>query len=150
MAAEKSFTAKVIRIIDGDTCVVLVAKKELKIRLYGIDAPEKKQAFGAKSKKMLADLILNKNISLTVKSKKSDPLMVCDIVRKYPNLKNGADVYKIEVNYFLIIKGYAWYLKDGPQNKKFAKAHETASKDKRGLWALKNPVAPWKWRKKNK
>ena len=52
-----AFSAKVIKISDGDTITVLSGKEQTKVRLYGIDAPEKKQDYGQRSKQFLASLI---------------------------------------------------------------------------------------------
>ena len=58
-----TLTGRVVRVIDGDTIVVLDAEKvQHKIRLQGIDAPERGQAFGTKSKEHLSDLVADKNV----------------------------------------------------------------------------------------
>ncbi|MDC0288190.1 thermonuclease family protein, partial [Rubripirellula sp.] len=57
-------TGKVVSVTDGDTVTLLVNQKALKVRLYGIDAPETKQSFGNKSKQALAAMVFGKVISL--------------------------------------------------------------------------------------
>src|SRR5262249_37635243 len=65
-AAAQTITGKVVAIADGDTLTVLDdQKREYKIRLVGIDAPESAQAFGEKARKSLADLVRGKTIAVT-------------------------------------------------------------------------------------
>ena len=71
----KELTGKVSKVIDGDT-IELLAKEnpyhhitKLKIRLYGIDAPELKQAYGKEAKKYLSALILKQEVSLIIENK---------------------------------------------------------------------------------
>ncbi len=129
---------KAVRIIDGDTFDLLVETTTYRIRLAGIDAPEKKQDFANASKEMLGTLC--KNQTLTV--------VVTDVDR---NKRKIAEVYtqqKIWINKELISKGMAWHFKKYSSSKELAATELLARKQKVGLWSLKNPVAPWDWRKK--
>ena len=60
LAAHLAFDAKVIKVSDGDTITALQNKQQVKVRLFGIDAPEKKQPYGKKSKRFLSNLITGK------------------------------------------------------------------------------------------
>ena len=63
LAQAETLTGRVVRVTDGDTIVVLDASKvQHKIRLTGIDAPERGQAFGTKSKEHLSDLVAGKSV----------------------------------------------------------------------------------------
>nr|WP_294903253.1 thermonuclease family protein [uncultured Lacibacter sp.] len=129
---------KAVRIIDGDTFDLLVGTTTHRIRLAGIDAPEKKQDFSNASKDLLAALC--KDQVLTV--------VVTDVDR---NKRKIAEVYtqqKIWINKELISKGMAWHFKQYSSSKELAEAELLARKQKIGLWSVKNPVAPWDWRKK--
>ena len=64
-----AFPAKVIKISDGDTITVLSGKEQTKVRLYGIDAPEKKQDYGQKSRQFLASLIAGQVVEVVPKGK---------------------------------------------------------------------------------
>lgn len=64
-AQAETLTGRVVSVADGDTVTVLDATNtQHKIRVAGIDAPEKKQAFGNRSKNNLAELVAGKNVSV--------------------------------------------------------------------------------------
>ena len=64
-----AFTGKVVNVSDGDTITVLRDRTQVKVRLLEIDAPEKAQAFGTKSKESLSEMCLGKHAELTDKGK---------------------------------------------------------------------------------
>ncbi|MFY9085391.1 thermonuclease family protein [Aliarcobacter cryaerophilus] len=129
---------KVVKVTDGDTVTILSADKtQHKIRLNDIDAPEKKQAFGNKSKDNLAKYIAGKTV--TVKYQKKD---------KYKRILGTIYYNNRDINLQQVKDGYAWVYKKYSNNQNYYKAEKLA-KDKRiGLWADKNPLEPWEFRKK--
>jgi micrococcal nuclease len=62
--AQTSIQGKVVRVADGDTITVLQNSKQYKIRLYGIDTPEKKQDFGQKAKQFTSDMVFKKYVKV--------------------------------------------------------------------------------------
>jgi len=127
---------KVVRVVDGDTLVLLADKTQYKIRLDGIDAPEKDQPFGNQSKKALSDKVYGKTVRM---------------------LSRGQDKYGRTlgiiyadgcVNTAMVREGWAWHYKEYSDNKTLAKAEEEARAAKAGLWADAHPIAPWDWRHK--
>lgn len=131
---------KAVRIVDGDTFDLLVDKTTYRIRLAGIDAPEKGQDFGTASKQLLGTLC--KDELLTV--------VVTDTDR---NKRKIAEVYtgkKLWVNKEMIAKGMAWHFIKYSSSKELAAAEQQARKNKAGLWNANNAVAPWEWRKKRR
>lgn len=138
------YKAKVVGVMDGDTIKVLDSNNvQHKIRLYGIDAPEKKQAFGEKSKLYLSSLIFGKEVTVRVVNKDRYGREVASVF------------YKNEpsVNLEMLSAGYAWaylsYIK-----KRFRPLYQEyewlAKKDKKGLWADPNPTPPWEFRRNKK
>ena len=135
---------KVIKVTDGDTVNVLTSDNEThKIRLSGIDAPEKKQAFGNKSKQALADLIDGKTV--TVEYNKLD---------RYQRVVGKITFNGQDVNLRQIKLGLAWHYKkyekeqDVEDRSIYADAEYLAQRNKTGLWSDENPIAPWDFRKK--
>jgi len=137
---------KVIGVADGDTLTLLDAQKnQHKIRLQGIDAPEKAQAFGNKSKQSLHEMVHGKEVFVDVQKKD----------------KYGRSVGKILVNQTdacleQIKRGMAWHYKQyaneqSPEDRDvYAQAESTARAQSLGLWKDKSPTPPWAFRKQNK
>lgn len=137
---------RVVAVTDGDTIKVLdAAHTEWKIRLMGIDAPEKKQAFGNKSKANLSDLVFDKTV--TVEYSKQD---------KYGRTVGKILVNGVDANLEQIKAGMAWhykkYAKEQPiaDRETYARAEEQARAARRGLWSEAEPVPPWDWRQSKK
>ncbi len=137
---------RVVGVTDGDTIIVLGANKiQYKIRLSGIDAPEKKQPFGTVSKKFLSDLVYDKDVS--VEWHKQD---------QYGRLVGKVLVNGLDVNLEQIKRGMSWFYKKY-QNELvlddrlvYLHAQEGAQTNKSGLWIDKEPIAPWDFRKLRK
>ena len=134
-----ALTGKVVSITDGDTITILSDKTQHKIRLYGIDTPEKGQPFGNAAKKHTSMLVAGKTVDVT--SYDTD---------KYGRTVGVVRVDGINVNQSLISAGYAW------QYRKYCKAsfcenwlelEEKTRLSGIGLWADNDPVPPWQWRK---
>ncbi len=129
-----AFSAKVIKISDGDTITVLSGKEQTKVRLYGIDAPEKKQGYGQRSKQFLASLIAGQVIEVEPKGKD-----------RYKRTLGIIQYKGQDINAQIVLSGYAWaYVK---YSRIYVDQESAARKNKRGLWQSSNPTPPWEWRK---
>tara|TARA_B100001059_G_scaffold228464_1_gene259617 strand:+ start:299 stop:814 length:516 start_codon:yes stop_codon:yes gene_type:complete len=144
------FTAKVQRVVDGDTIYVVDNfGKKFKVRLTGIDAPEQNQPYGLASTYYLRELLLNKFVLLESKPKKGKPYSVDRYKRVLAKIVlDGRDI-----NLFQVLSGYAWHFKryqnqQSPSDREsYSQAELHAKKNELGLWSEKKPIAPWKWRK---
>lgn len=136
----ETFSAKVVRVIDGDTVQVYDGATNTRIRLYGIDAPESKQAFGQKAKQTMIQLAANQVVDIQ---------------------DHGPDVYgrilgtiylnNQDLNAVMVAEGMAWaYRYKGrltvPQYGSLEQKARNASK---GLWSDPHAVEPRQWRKAN-
>jgi endonuclease YncB( thermonuclease family) len=137
---------RVVAVTDGDTIKVLDASNtQWKIRLMGIDAPEKKQAFGAQSKSNLSDLVYGK--SVIVEYSKKD---------RYGRTIGKIFVDGVDANLEQIKAGMGWhykqYAREQPvaERETYALAEEQARTGHMGLWSDAEPVSPWDWRKSKK
>lgn len=129
---------KIIKIYDGDTITALTSQKEkIKIRLYGIDAPELKQPFGKASKRHLIDLISNKSLNINEKGKDK-------YGRTLAVLYNGDQ----DINAQMVIDGYAWAY--DKFSKDYVAFQQNAQLLKKGLWIDKDVVRPSDFRKLKK
>lgn len=128
---------KVVHIADGDTLTILIAGKEqVKIRLAGIDTPEKAQPFGNKAKQALAALAFQQYVTVDVETKD-----------RYGRTVGKVIVNGIEVNAELVRQGMAWVYRKYTNDQKLYALEAEAKQAKRGLWATEHPIEPWLWRK---
>lgn len=131
---------KVVSIADGDTITVLDAnKKQSKVRLNGIDAPEKKQAFGAKSKARLGELVADKDVVVEWKEKD-----------QYGRILGQVHQGSLDVNLQMVKEGMAWHYKKYSKSAELSRAEAKAKAGRKGLWVDPNPVTPWVFRSEQK
>ena len=125
---------KVVKVADGDTITILTdSKEQVKIRLFGIDAPERKQAL-PKVKRLLAELVAGKRVKIKEKGKD-----------RYKRVLGVVFLNKSDINEQMVLNGYAWaytrYSKD------YVSEHNKARASKFGLWQEPNPIEPSIFRK---
>ncbi|MCZ4224958.1 thermonuclease family protein [Pedobacter rhodius] len=133
-----NFTAKVIRIIDGDTMEILYQDHPVKIRLAHIDCPEKRaaQPFGNNAKEALSDLCFGQMVDVKVEKYDRYKRLIAIVV-------NGK---RQIVNQEMIKQGMAWHFKKYSSDGVYAKLEIIAREKKVGLWHDANPIPPWEWR----
>ena len=131
-------TGLVVSIADGDTITILENKKQHKIRLYGIDTPEKRQDFGQKAKQFTSNMVYKKHVKVVSKA--------TDI---YGRTVGMVYIGNKCLNEELVRHGYAWvyqkYCKDA-LCQKWLDYERIARTNNKGLWNG-NQVAPWDYRK---
>ena len=135
---------KVINVADGDTITVVDDTNiHHKIRLTGIDAPEKRQAFGNVSKQSLSEMVAGQFVVV-------DWVKVDRYGRKVGKvLLGGLDCSLMQVK-----RGLAWHYKQyqreqSPTDQQsYAAAEIEARATKLGLWRNVDPIHPWKFRHK--
>jgi len=136
----EEYTVKVVGISDGDTFTGLTAdNQQIRCRIYGIDAPEKKQAFGNRSKQYLSDLIFGKTVCIKIQRKSDRYGRPIVWVHTLGSQDVGGEMLK---------SGMAWHYKEYSDDAEYANLENQARNAKIGLWADKNAVAPWEWRHK--
>ena len=135
-------SGKVVSVADGDTVTVLDADRvQHKIRLSGIDAPERSQAFGRRSKEHLASLVAGRQVA--VEADKTD--------------RFGRSVGKIllegrDINLAMVVAGLAWHYKKYEREQPaydrllYSRAEHEAREGRLGLWRDVETMAPWEWR----
>lgn len=140
--ADAVVRGRVVRITDGDTITVLdSAKHQHKIRLVGIDAPEKKQPFGQVSRQHLATLVFGKEVSVEVRK-----------LDRYRRELGKVFVGDVDANLEQIKAGLAWhykkYAREQPTEERaaYAEAEQIARDNRVGLWHDPSPVPPWEFR----
>jgi endonuclease YncB( thermonuclease family) len=131
---------RVVGVHDGDTLTALTDdKRELKVRLHGIDAPELGQPFGQASKRALSDLVFGKTVTLHTTG-----------TDRYKRTLARVTVDDIEVDALMIVTGHAWHYSRYDHTATLEAAERNARAARRGLWADGDAVPPWEWRKGEK
>lgn len=138
-----SITGRVVGIADGDTLTVLDAsKRQHKVRLQGIDAPEKAQPFGDVSRQHLAKLVFGQVV--TVEISKQD---------RYKRDIGTVFIDGVDANLAQVRAGLAWHYKAYAREQhavdrwRYAAAEQEARDARRGLWQNRHAIAPWDFRK---
>jgi len=127
---------RVCGVADGDTISVLHEGRAVKIRLYGIDCPEKHQAFGQKAKTFTSQMAFGKLVEV-------DP-----VTRdRYGRIVARVHVGGRCLNEELLRAGYAWHFKRFSRDRHLAELELQARAARSGLWGDPAPVAPWEFRK---
>lgn len=133
----------IVAVTDGDTVTLLnLDHKQIRIRLMGIDAPEKRQPYGNVCRKMLSDLIYTKEV--VADYNKAD---------YFGRLIAKLTINGVDVNLRQISKGCAWHYKryaseqSDKDREAYSAAEVQARKDKIRIWKDANPTAPWTWRR---
>jgi micrococcal nuclease len=130
-----AFAHQVIGIADGDTLTLLVDRKPLKIRLGDIDAPEKAQAFGERSKQSLSDLCFGRDATYKAQT-----------IDKYARTVARVTCGGVDVNRAQVERGMAWVYDKYNTDRSLSAVQANAKAGSMGLWADKSPVAPWVFR----
>lgn len=130
---------------DGDTVTILSNGSQIKVRLAEIDAPEKAQAFGAKSKQSLSDMCFHKEAKIEVTGKDRYSRSIGRIYCFTPGVKTAIDANAEQVS-----RGMAWVFDRYVTDPTLYSLQEDARAARRGLWADQSPTQPWEWRKANR
>jgi endonuclease YncB( thermonuclease family) len=135
------YSGQVEKVTDGDTITVLTTDYErIKVRFYGIDAPEKKQSYGPQSTAALQKLLANQTV--TVEEMDTD---------RYSRIVGLVRVDKQLINLAMVAGGWAWVYPQYCQSAQVCEALKEAESQARlnsvGLWGEPDPIAPWLWRK---
>lgn len=134
-------SGRVVKVIDGDTFDLLSqSRQKIRVRLFGIDAPERGQAFNIKAKEYTASLIAGKDVKLVVNRKDQYGRIVADVY-----LADGT-----HVNAQIVKAGFAWHYKTYSDDATLARLETVARKEKRGLWQDAHPQPPWEYRKQKR
>jgi micrococcal nuclease len=150
-AARETWQGKVVGVADGDTLKVLRGTTPVKIRLHGVDAPEKAQPFGQKAKQLTSRLVFGQVV--IVKPVATDKYGR-QVARVYFNpmhvdgLPERLPTKEACLNVELVRAGLAWWYRQyASKDKQLAALEQQARAAKRGLWADKEPMAPWLYRR---
>ncbi|MDL2303090.1 thermonuclease family protein [Dysgonomonas sp. OttesenSCG-928-D17] len=133
-------SSRVVRVADGDTVTLLTDQREqIRVRLDGIDAPERGQDYGQKATLFVREMCYNKPVIVHKKG-----------VGRYGRVLGVLYVNGVNVNEALVCQGLAWHYKHYSNDPTLDSLERQARKEKLNIWRMKNPIAPWEYRRMKK
>jgi len=151
-AGAAELTGLVIKIADGDTITVLDSSHARhKIRLEGIDAPERHQAFGGRSKEHLAALVAGRNVTVIWHKHDRYGRILGRVLA--PECGRGACPMTLDTGLAQLNAGLAWHYRqyareqEPGERRRYAAAEQAARAKQQGLWHDADPVPPWDYRR---
>jgi len=138
LPAWADFSGKVVSVGDGDSIIVLKDREQVKVRLVDIDAPERAQPFGNRSKQSLASLVKGREVRVVERGKD-----------RYDRVLGRVFRGDMDVNAEQVRQGMAWVYRPFATDTTLYEIEAAAREAKRGLWRDPHPTPPWQWRKAN-
>jgi endonuclease YncB( thermonuclease family) len=154
--AYAEFTGKAVSVADGDTITVLRGKEQVKIRLAGIDAPEKKQAFGNAAKERMSELVFGKEVRVDDRKKDRYGRTIGRVWVASTGCTASDCPKTLDAGMALLTGGLAWHYKKyemeqpAEERGQYSFAETEARVKRLGLWHDAKPVPPWEWRRENR
>ena len=139
--AVSEYHGLVVSVLDGDILEVLHNRYPERIRLSGIDCPEKGQAYGHQAKQATSEMVFGKEVIIQTHGRDKAGRTLADVL-----LPDGT-----HVNHTLVKNGWCWwYRKYASRNTELARLEQNARKTKKGLWVGPTHIPPWEWRKRTR
>ncbi len=120
---------------DGDTVKIQDTEKTYKLRLNHIDAPERNQSYGKKSRRALMKLCQNATIQVSING-----------IDKYHRQLGNLNCNQQDASSYMLKNGHAWFYQHYSNKAELATLEASARKNKLGLWQEEKPTPPWVWR----
>jgi endonuclease YncB( thermonuclease family) len=137
-AQASEYTAKVIAVLDGDTLLVMRSGKPIKLRLVGIDAPEKAQPHGIAAQQSLAEMTMGRMVKVITRARDDYGRTVAEVFTD-----------DLNVNHEQVRRGMAWEYSRFHNNHELSAMQNEAQQQKLGLWSGADVVEPSQWRKQH-
>ena len=131
-----TFKGEVVGVLDGDTIEVMRKGVAVRVRLDGIDCPEKKQAFGARAKQFASQLAFGKEVQIIERGLDRYGRILGEVI-----LPDGTSLNKR-----LVAEGYAWWYQRYSDDEELKRLQAQAREAKKGLWGDPKVIPPWIYR----
>jgi len=132
------FSGEVVGVLDGDTIEVMHGQQAERIRLNGIDCPEKGQAYGTKAKQAASARVIGNVVTVRTHGMDKYGRTIADVL-----LADGSNL-----NHELVKEGWCWwYRKYAPKDATLEQLEQSARDARSGLWVDPQPLPPWEYRK---
>lgn len=130
------FALEITYFYDGDTVKIKDASYEYKLRLTDIDAPERNQTYGLKSRRALMQFCKNADVKVYISG-----------TDKYQRSLGKLHCNSLDASEFMVKNGHAWFNRRYSMDYMLALLEDEARKNKLGLWIAEQQMPPWVWRK---
>jgi endonuclease YncB( thermonuclease family) len=154
-AQAATIDGKVINVADGDSIAILDADhKQHRIRINGIDAPERGQAFGDRSRQSMAGMVAGKDVTADCHKTDRYGRQVCKVWVQPSDCPRCGKT--LDVGHAQIVAGMAWWYREyakeqSPEDRgRYESEENEARLRRRGLWQDSDPVPPWDWRREKR
>ena len=134
-AACADFSGRVVGVADGDTLTLLVGSRQVRVRLWGIDAPERRQPWSSRSRDALAARAMHR-----------DALVATRGTDGYGRTLARVAVDGVDLGEAQLRDGLAWVYRRYTKDRAMIAIEDEARAARRGLWSLPDPESPWAWR----
>ena len=139
-AHAEEFSVRVLGVADGDTITVLAGVEPRRVRLAGIDAPEKGQPFGQRAKQAVSRLVFGRTVRVVVRGQDRYGRTLGEV--RLPG--------RASLNERLVEEGWAWHYFRYSKDQLLAEREAAARRSRRGLWVDPRAVPPWEFRMANR
>ena len=154
MAAPPPIEGRVVGVTDGDTLKVLDDQKVLhKIRVAGIDAPERKQPFGQRAKARMSALVFDEPVRVLWHKRDRYQRVVGKVMVSPQACEEDRCQFTLDAGAQLVEEGFAWWYRkyakeqSSEDARRYERLEQMARTARSGLWSDPEPVAPWDWRR---
>jgi endonuclease YncB( thermonuclease family) len=130
------FEGEVVAVLDGDTIDVMHDGAAVRVRLAGVDCPERRQAWGQKAKERTSELVFGKRVSVNTEKADRFGRALASVTQPDGNILNET----------LLREGLAWWYRRYSDDRRLEALETEARNAKVGLWSDPNPTAPWEMR----
>ena len=134
-AAHADVTGRVVGVTDGDTLAVLDGTRQVRVRLWGIDAPERGQPWSSRSREALAARAMHRDAIVATRGTDGYGRTLARVA------VDGADLGEAQLR-----DGLAWVYRRYSKDRAMIAIEDEARAARRGLWSLSDPEPPWAWR----
>jgi endonuclease YncB( thermonuclease family) len=134
-SARADFTGRVVGVADGDTLTVLDGTRQVRVRLWGIDAPERGQPWSSRSRDALAARAMHRDALVATRGTDGYGRTLARVA------VDGVDLGEAQVR-----DGMAWVYRRYTKDRPMIAIEDEARAARRGLWSLPDPEPPWAWR----
>ena len=133
--ASADFTGRVVAVADGDTLTVRDGARDVHVRLWGIDAPERGQSWSKRSRTALVARAMHRDVRVSERGRDSFGRTIGRVA------VDGADLGDAQ-----LADGLAWVYRRYSDDRAMIGLEDAARAARRGLWSDPAPVPPWVWR----